>query len=525
MCGQAIAPKKLDEITSRIAAEKDKEYSQRFRTDLQKAIDSATREIRARANAAEEELKIFRANEQRLLEREQALTFQKEELELEVQRRITETHQKVVMDTVRKTEATYSDKLHEKGAIIARMEAQVRQSEFQEAELKRYRDKETDLQKREESLTAREQTIQTEITRCVDETYSKRVATDIQKAVESTTRELRAKASTAEEELKRFRATEQRLLEREQALTFQKEELELEVQRRLATAQDQLINQVTNKVESRYAYRLQEKDKAITDMQAKLQEAQAKAEAAGAQARGGLQETDILERLKALHPNDVIDQVARSRGGADILHVVRNLEQKPVGSILWESKHSQNWSESWLIKLREDQRKVSADVAVLVSNILPNDQPGGGLREGILVLGPDTFEEVAPVLRQYLINLYQQKAMGQLQDEKAQRILEYLSGKEFNLILTGVVEDINAFRDLDEKEERFVLRAVAQRRELQQRSTRRLARMFGTLQGIMGSLPEVPGLQLIEPPINAVPTNRNIEDPAQEKTSLETVTT
>lgn len=427
-CGQQISPRKLQEITASIAAEKDKEYAQRYKIDLKKALEEQTRDLGAKVT---------------------------------------------VLD----------------------------------AEVKGYRAKETVLLKREETLKLREQEIKLEVERRVKDEYDQRYKGDIQSAVESATQQIEAKATAAEAELKKFRLAEKNLLEREQALTFRNQEIDLEVQRRIAQAQDQLIIQAVERTEAKYAFKVQEKDKAIADMRIKLQEAEAKAAAAGAQARGDLQEENILDRLKALYPADDIEQLAKSRGGADILHAVRSNERNVVGSILWESKNTQYWSDSWLPKLREDQRRANADIAVLVSTALPEDQPKGGFRDGVLVLRSDTVEEVAPILRQSLINIQQQKAAGHLQDEKARRILEYLGGKEFNLLLTGIVEDMSAFRELDDKEERLVLRAVAQRRELRQRSTRRLARMFGTLQGIMGSLPEVPGLQLLEPPPTSEPSS------------------
>src|SRR2546425_11953104 len=90
MCGQPIAPKKLDEITARLAAEKDKEYSQRYKTDLQKAIETANQQALVKVNAAEKELQKYRESERDLLKREQALTFRNQEIDLEFQRKIAE---------------------------------------------------------------------------------------------------------------------------------------------------------------------------------------------------------------------------------------------------------------------------------------------------------------------------------------------------------------------------------------------------------------------------------------------------
>ena len=42
---------------------------------------------------------------------------------------------------------------------------------------------------------------------------------------------------------------------------------------------------------------------------------------------------------------------------------------QPAGMILWESKRTKAWSDGWLAKLREDQRRCGADVATLSPSI------------------------------------------------------------------------------------------------------------------------------------------------------------
>jgi hypothetical protein len=44
---------------------------------------------------------------------------------------------------------------------------------------------------------------------------------------------------------------------------------------------------------------------------------------------------------------------------------------QPAGIILWETKRTRGWSDGWLAKLRDDQRRSGADVALIVSKALP----------------------------------------------------------------------------------------------------------------------------------------------------------
>ncbi|MDR1945394.1 MAG: DUF2130 domain-containing protein [Candidatus Peribacteria bacterium] len=40
--------------------------------------------------------------------------------------------------------------------------------------------------------------------------------------------------------------------------------------------------------------------------------------------------------------------------------------------MVWESKNTKAWSLSWVMKLKEDKLKVNGNIAILVTNVLPN---------------------------------------------------------------------------------------------------------------------------------------------------------
>jgi hypothetical protein len=55
------------------------------------------------------------------------------------------------------------------------------------------------------------------------------------------------------------------------------------------------------------------------------------------------------------------------------------------GTILWESKRTKNWSDSWLPKLRDDQRAAKAEVALIVSQALPKGVEAFDFIDGVWV--------------------------------------------------------------------------------------------------------------------------------------------
>ena len=68
---------------------------------------------------------------------------------------------------------------------------------------------------------------------------------------------------------------------------------------------------------------------------------------------------------------DAIEPVAKGELGADLVQRVNATTGSPAGTILWELKRTKAWSDGWLPKLREDQRRRGADIALIVSQAMP----------------------------------------------------------------------------------------------------------------------------------------------------------
>ena len=71
--------------------------------------------------------------------------------------------------------------------------------------------------------------------------------------------------------------------------------------------------------------------------------------------------------------------------GGDVLHRVMGPLNQICGTILWESKRTKNWSDGWLPKLREDQRAAKAEIAVIISQVLPKEVETFGFIDGVWV--------------------------------------------------------------------------------------------------------------------------------------------
>jgi hypothetical protein len=151
---------------------------------------------------------------------------------------------------------------------------------------------------------------------------------------------------------------------------------------------------------------------------------------------------------------DAIEPVAKGELGADVIQQVNGAVRQAAGMILWESKRTKAWSDGWLAKLREDQRRCGADVALIISLALPSTSS---------ILTCRCALPVAVALRHSLIELSSSKLVQQGQQTKMEQVYEYLTGSRFRQRVDAVVEKFNDMREDLDKERKFMGRQWAKR--------------------------------------------------------------
>src|SRR3989339_691034 len=125
--------------------------------------------------------------------------------------------------------------------------------------------------------------------------------------------------------------------------------------------------------------------KQLTDATKAKDELARKLEQGSQQTQGEVLELELEEILRAQFPQDEILPVPKGVKGADIIQKVLDRSGRVCGQIVWESKKTKNWVEGWIQKLKEDQRAIKADLAVIVSVVLPEDVKGFALRSSVWV--------------------------------------------------------------------------------------------------------------------------------------------
>jgi hypothetical protein len=186
------------------------------------------------------------------------------------------------------------------------------------------------------------------------------------------------------------------------------------------------------------------------------------------------------------------------RRSRDVLHLVVGPLGQLCGTILWESKRTKNWSDSWLAKLRDDQRAARAEIAIIVSQALPKEIEIFDLKEGIWVAHPRVAIPVAISVRQSLIELAMARQALDGQQTKMEIVYQYLTGPRFRQRVQAIVEAFSSMEDDLAREKKAITKQWAKREEQIDRVMRATVGMYGDLQGIAGkTLQEIEGLEVV----------------------------
>ena len=242
---------------------------------------------------------------------------------------------------------------------------------------------------------------------------------------------------------------------------------------------------------------MKEKEETITAMQKQIEDLKRRAEQGSQQLQGEVQELELENLLRAKFPFDTIEPVPKGEFGGDALQRVVSPGGQPSGTILWESKRTKNWSDGWLVKLREDQRTAKADVAVLVTQVLPKGVESFDVVDGVWVTSPRAVLPVATVLRHTLLQVSMARQATEGQQTKTEMIYQYLTGPRFRHRVEAIVEAFSTMQEDLDKERKAIMKQWAKREEQIERVMGATVGMYGDLQGIAGkSLQEIEGLEL-----------------------------
>lgn len=276
-----------------------------------------------------------------------------------------------------------------------------------------------------------------------------------------------------------------------------KKEFELKIQRQLDQERLKIVDDTTKKIADEHRLREAEIEKKLRDALHANEDLRRKLEQGSQQTQGEVLELELEHILKTEFPIDEITEVSKGIQGADLLQKVKDNVGRVAGSIAWESKRTKAWSDGWITKLKDDQRKAKADIAVIVSHVLPKEMKHFGLRDGIYVCDYQSFVGLSKLLRTTLSQLASIKLIQTDKKGKMEVLWNYLTSVEFQHRMEATLESFTAMKQDLEQEKRALTKIWAKREKQIQRVLDTTAGLRGDLEGVMGNaLPEIKQLEL-----------------------------
>jgi len=389
------------------------------------------------------------------------------------------------------TRRQFEQQLAQKDDAIAKREQGVREREKQIAEAKHKLDEQVADQVAAQLKEERARII-------TEESRKAKLASAAE--LENRTRELaelQEVLKVRDTKLAEAQQAQAELIKKQRELDDAKRELELTVERRVQAGLEETRVKARQEAEEGLKLKVMEKEQTINAMQKQIEELKRKAEQGSQQLQGEVLELELENLLGARFPADMIEPVPKGEYGGDILQRVHNLSGQRCGTILWESKRTKNWSDSWLAKLREDQRAAKAEIAIIVSQALPREVETFALIDNIWVIHPKAILPVAMMLRHTLVEITSARQSTEGQQTKMELVYQYLTGPRFRQRVEGIVEAFSTMQEDLDKEKKAITRQWAKREAQIERVMQSTVGMYGDLQGIAGkTLQEIGGLDL-----------------------------
>ncbi|MBU1031489.1 DUF2130 domain-containing protein [Patescibacteria group bacterium] len=297
-------------------------------------------------------------------------------------------------------------------------------------------------------------------------------------------------------EIDLFRENELVLRKKTAELEEKEKNLELEKLRQIDEERKKIQEETAEKMTENFHLKEKEKDQLIDSLKKSLDEAQRKVGQGSQQLQGEVLELELEEILRHEFPVDDIKAVGKGIKGADLVQVVRDPTGREAGKIVWESKRTKAFGGDWISKLKEDMREEKADVAVIISTILPQDIRFFGQKEGVHITSFECVLQVAIILRKSLIDLANTKSLSIGKNEKIESLYRYITSTEFAQKIDSMLETYSTMEKTLEKEKMITQKIWAQREKEIDRLKINTLTIHGSLSGLIEEpLPEVKSLE------------------------------
>lgn len=275
------------------------------------------------------------------------------------------------------------------------------------------------------------------------------------------------------------------LEEREAQLRTEAETQKREADRILAEERAAMAEKLQREMNTAQLLKDAENNQTIASLTRQIEEL--KVAAKSQQLTGEAQEIALEEVLRMAFPDDIVEPVGKGMKGADCFLRVRHAGEI-VGSIIFESKRTKDWSGLWCDKLKDDQRSAPAEIAVLVTQAFPADVKNRtAYYEGVWLTDFPSAIGMVMALRAGLIEVMRTKKLMETGTGKDAEVLAFITSTEFRQSIQAIAETFLSFQEELAAEKRSMERTWKKREVTIKRALTATLKVHSSLQAILGA--------------------------------------
>ncbi|MBK6976193.1 MAG: DUF2130 domain-containing protein [Cytophagaceae bacterium] len=277
------------------------------------------------------------------------------------------------------------------------------------------------------------------------------------------------------------------LLKKEQELKNQQDMLKIQLEKQLIERSKEIEENAKKKKDEEFEMVKKEYEKKLETQMNLVNEMKRKAEQGSMQLQGEVQELALESMLAQAFPYDLIEEIKKGQRGADAVQTVINEFGQICGKIIFESKRTQAFGGDWIEKLKTDQRETGAEIAVLVTQVMPKDMDKFGEKEGVWVCGFHEVKSLVFVLREILLRTQMARSVNDNKADKMSILYNFLTSNQFRQQIEAIVEGFSNLKVELDKEKRSMQR-IWKEREIQiEKVITNTIDMYGSIKGIAGN--------------------------------------
>ena len=317
----------------------------------------------------------------------------------------------------------------------------------------------------------------------LEEEAIKKAAQEMQFQMERLNKELTEKS----QKLKESQEKELELMLKEKQLKEKEESFKLELEKQLQARQNEIEEKVKKAESERSDLKIKELEKKLADQVELAETMRRKAEQGSMQLQGEVQELALEELLRSTFPFDTIEEVAKGVRGADCMQIVRNNLAQVCGKIIYESKRTKAFTNEWIEKLKNDMRTQQADIAVIVTEVLPKDMDAFGFKDGVWICRFADVKALSFLLRDSLVKIQTALVSQENKGDKMQMLYNFLTGNEFKQNIEAVMEGFMSLKDGINKEKMQMEKIWKEREKQLDKVLINTTQFYGSIKGIAGN--------------------------------------